>query len=125
MGIMLSGCSFSVFNSKAWFEVGFSRVARSLCLKTPLHAEGSGERCCGPPGASSDCSPIAEQLSLIGRPAAKMFPNKGLCLPLRHRVPGGVREGGQGLGRCNLALAHRDGGEERVDQLCSFHLGTK
>ena len=60
--------------------LGFSMIAWSLCLKAPHHAEGSGERCCGPPGVSSGCGPIAEQLSLTGRPAAKMVPNKGLHL---------------------------------------------
>lgn len=59
-------------------RVGFAVAAWSLCLKAPLHAVGGGERCCGPPGLS--LSSIAEQLSLTGRPAATMFPNKGLHL---------------------------------------------
>lgn len=62
-------------------RVGLSMVARSLCLKAPVRAEGSGEGCCGAPGASSGCGPIAEHLSLTGRPAAKKFPNLGLHLP--------------------------------------------
>lgn len=61
--------------------------------------------------------------SLVGQQPRCLQTRACIC----HMILGSseVHEGGQGLGRCSLALAHRGGGEERVDQLCGFHLGPK
>lgn len=74
----------------------------------------------GHEGRAQAVVPLQSSCHLLVGQQPRCFQTRACICPMT-----GVHESGQGLGRCNLALAHRDGGEERVDQLCSFCLGPK